>query len=219
MKNIFGEIEPELLSDRIAQSVEEAIMSGAMKPGERINTDALARQFNVSHIPIREGLKKLEAAGVIEREPNKSARVVQLSKGDIVNILEVRKTLEGLAVSLAANRLDEGSKARLQTLVDRMSRASQSRNFVKMFAADKEFHKTIWGLSGNPFLAKSLSKLLLPYFGFMATKGYFVHRGQLDYVPRVHQQILDALASGNSRRAQKVLVEVHNRSIQSLSKE
>jgi DNA-binding GntR family transcriptional regulator len=214
MKKSFSQIEPLPLSDRIARQIEDAIMSGRIGLGDRINTDELARQFKVSHIPIREALKRLEAVGLIVPEANKSARVLDLSKEDVRHIFEVRKTLEGLAVALAATRIDAGGKKDLQAMVQKMRQTAKSKDFVNMFAADKKFHQTIWNLSGNPFLVKMLNQLLMPYFGFLATRGYYAHLDNLSYVPRVHQEILDALLSADVERAQRVLVDVHTRSLQ-----
>jgi DNA-binding GntR family transcriptional regulator len=214
MKKSFSQIEPLPLSDRIARQIEEAIMSGRIGLGDRINTDELARQFKVSHIPIREALKKLEAVGLIVPEANKSARVLDLSQEDVRHIFEVRKSLEGLAVALAATRMDASGKKDLQAMVQKMRQTAKSKDFVNMFAADKKFHQTIWNLSGNPFLVKMLNQLLMPYFGFLATRGYYAHLDNLSYVPRVHQEILDALLSADVERAQRVLVDVHTRSLQ-----
>jgi DNA-binding GntR family transcriptional regulator len=214
MKKSFSQIEPLPLSDRIARQIEDAIMSGRIGLGDRINTDELARQFKVSHIPIREALKRLEAVGLIVPEANKSARVLDLSEDDVRHIFEVRKTLEGLAVALAATRIDANGKKNLQAMVQKMRQTAKSRDFVSMFAADKKFHQMIWDLSGNPFLAKTLNHLLMPYFGFLATRGYYAHLDDLTYVPRVHQEILDAVTSADVERAQRVLVDVHTRSMQ-----
>jgi len=214
MKKSFSQIEPLPLSDRIARQIEDAIMSGRIGLGDRINTDELARQFKVSHIPIREALKRLEAVGLIVPEANKSARVLDLSQEDVRHIFEVRKNLEGLAVALAATRMDASGKKELQGMVAKMRQTAKSKDFVNMFAADKKFHQTIWNLSGNPFLVKTLNHLLMPYFGFLATRGYYAHLDNLSYVPRVHQEILDALLSADVERAQRVLVDVHSRSLQ-----
>src|SRR2546422_2204245 len=65
MTRAFSQIESMSLSDEIARQIEDAIMSGQVRLGETINTDALARQFKVSHIPVREALKILEAVGLI----------------------------------------------------------------------------------------------------------------------------------------------------------
>lgn len=214
MKMNFSQIEPLSLSDRIARQIEDAIMSGGIGLGDRINIDELARQFKVSHIPIREALKKLEAIGLIVLEANKSAHVLDLSEGDVRHIFEVRKTLEGLAVALAARRIDASGKRDLRAMVQKMRQTAKSKDFVSMFAADKKFHQIIWDLSGNPFLVKALSQLLMPYFGFLATRGYYAHLNNLTYVPRVHQEILDALSSADVERAQRVLLDVHTRSLE-----
>jgi len=213
MKPVFSQLESGTLSDRIAGLIEKAIMSGAIGLGEPINTDALARQFKVSHIPIREALKKLEALGLIVQEPNKTARVLELTQEDIKDIFKVREVLESLAVMEATKRLDGPGKERLQSLVDRMRQAGRSEDYDRMYAADNEFHQLIWQMSGNRFLARSLSTLLMPYFGYLATKGYFLHRNELDYVHRVHQEVLDAIAAGDSEKARGVLNEIHNRSM------
>jgi DNA-binding GntR family transcriptional regulator len=216
MANNFSQIDSLPLSNRIARLIEEAIMSGRIRLGERINTDSLARQFKVSHIPVREALKKLEADGLVVTEANKSARVLELSIDDVRHIFEVRKALEGLAASLAATHMEAVNLKKLQAIVKKMWQTSKSKDIVGLLAADKRFHQAIWALSGNPFLIKALNHLLLPYFGFLATRGYYAHLGDLSYVPRVHQEILDALASADGDRAQGVLVHVHNRSLELL---
>jgi len=213
MKPVFSQLESGTLSDRIAGLIEEAIMSGTIALGETINIDALARQFKVSHIPIREALKKLKAVGLIVQEPNKTARVIELTREDITDIFAVRKILEGHAVMEASRRLDEASKQRLQSLVDTMRQRAISGDFDRLFAADKEFHQLIWQISGNRFLVQSLSTLLMPYFGYLATKGYFIRRREWGYVARSHQEVLDAIASGNGKKGRQILDRDHHRSM------
>ena len=219
MKPLFPQLESATLSHRIFRHVEEAIMTGTIAPGERIHADALARQFNVSHIPVREALTHLEAVGLIVQEPHKGARVIELSQDDIRHIFEVRKTLEGLAARLAAANVDEQSKKRLQSLVDEMRQAAKAKDFLRMHDADHKFHRMIWRLTGNPYLYKTLSNLLSPYFGFLASKGYYFRRKQLSYVPDVHQAILDAIARGDGLEAQEAMVSVHNRTSKLLLQE
>jgi DNA-binding GntR family transcriptional regulator len=213
MKPVFSQLESGTLSDRIAGLIEEAIMSGTIGLGETINIDALARQLKVSHIPIREAIKKLEAVGLIVREPNKSARVIELTREDIADIFAVRAILEGHAVMEATRRLDEASKQRLQSLVDRMRQGAISGDFDRLSAADKEFHQLIWQISGNRFLVQSLSTLLMPYFGYLAAKGYFIRRKEWGYVARTHQEVLDAIASGNGKKGRQILDKDHHRSL------
>ena len=214
MKNPFPRLKTITLSDRIARSIEDAILSGTLRSGSALNCDGLARQFSVSRIPVREALQKLEALGLVVQTANKSARIFELSATDITNIFQVRQTLEGLAISLAAHHLESGEKQRLQSLVKRMRALVRSRDYPKLFAADKEFHRTIWNLSGNQFLVRILSRLLLPYFGFIASRGYHIHQDDPEYVPRVHQEILDALSTRDGDHAQSVIVKILERSRQ-----
>ena len=218
MKSIFHRLESATLSDRIFRHVQEAIMTGTLAPGERIHADALARQFKVSHIPVREALTHLEAVGLIVQEPHKGARVIELSQDDIRHIFEIRKILEGLAARLAAANIDEQSKKRLQSLVDEIDQAAKAKDFLKMDTADQEFHHTIWRISGNPYLYKILLNLLSPYFGFLASKGYYFRRKQLNSVAGVHQSILDAIARGDGLDAQETIIRVHNRTANLLLK-
>jgi DNA-binding GntR family transcriptional regulator len=218
MKPIFHGLESATLSDRIFRHVQEAIMNGTLAPGERIHADALARQFKVSHIPVREALTHLEAVGLIVQEPHKGARVIEVSPDDIRHIFEIRKILEGLAVRLAAANIDEQGKKRLQALVDEIGQAAKAKDFLKMDTADQEFHRTIWRTSGNPYLYKILLNLLSPYFGFLASKGYYFRRKQLNSVSEVHQSILDAIARGDGLEAQETIIRVHNRTANLLLK-
>jgi DNA-binding GntR family transcriptional regulator len=218
MKSIFPELESATLSQRIFRHVEEAIMTGAMAPGERIHADVLARQFKVSHIPVREALTHLEAVGLIVQEPHKGARVIELSPDDIRHIFEVRRALEGLAARLAAANVDGQSQKRLQSLVDDMRQAARAKDLLKMHNSDYRFHQIVWKSAANPYLYKILSNLLSPYFGFLASKGYYIRRKQLDYVPEVHQSILDAIARGDGQQAQEAMISVHNRTARLLLK-
>ena len=218
MKPIFHGLESATLSDRIFRHVQEAIMNGTLAPGERIHADALARQFKVSHIPVREALTHLEAVGLIVQEPHKGARVIEVSPDDIRHIFEIRKILEGLAVRLAAANIDEQGKKRLQALVDEIGQAAKAKDFLKMDTADQEFHRTIWRTSGNPYLYKILLNLLSPYFGFLASKGYYFRRKQLNSVSEVHQSILDAIARGDGLEAQETIIRIHNRTANLLLK-
>ena len=212
MRDLFERIEPVRIADRVASEIENAILTGALRPGATLSSDALARQFNVSHIPVREALQKLEAMGLIVREANKSARIIDMSQPEIHQVFQVRQTLEGLAASLAAPRLDGRVKQRLQTLVTKMRACTKTKDYPKLLAADKEFHETIWRLSDNRFLVTLLSNLVLPYFAHLASRGYHVHQGEQSYVPRVHQEILDALATGDGQHAEQVIVGVLERS-------
>jgi DNA-binding GntR family transcriptional regulator len=92
-----------------------------------------------------------------------------------------------------------------------MRQSAKIKDLVSMFAADKEFHEIMWGVAGNPVLMKALNTLLLPFFGFMASNGYFANRQNLGRVVREHQELLDALCGKDRNRARKIFVDGHSR--------
>jgi DNA-binding GntR family transcriptional regulator len=212
MTRPFRKLEAGTLADQIAARVEEAIMSGTVLPGEHLSASVLAREFNVSHIPVREALKQLEASGLIVQEANKRARVVVLSQEDIQNIFVVRRILEGEAAARACSHFNENVQRNLETYVETMQRAAEVEDFHRLLACDKGFHETIWQCAGNPFLTKALSNLLFPYFGFLAGRGYYLHRENLKIVTEIHQITLDGLASGDPEKARAAMTGVHTRS-------
>lgn len=212
MTRTFRKLEAGTLADQIAARVEEAIMSGTVRAGEHLSATTLAREFNVSHIPVREALKQLEASGLIVQEANKRPRVVVLSQEDIQNIFAVRKILEGEAAARACTYFNAAARDNLQTFVEIMQDAAKVEDFHKLLACDKEFHKFVWQCARNPFLTKSLSNLSSPYFGFLAGRGYYLHREHLSVVAEIHQIILDGLASGDPEKAKSAMTGVHTRS-------
>ena len=76
---------------------------GALAPGAKLTLNELAKQFNVSMIPVREALNRLSAQGLITRKPNVGTFVVRLTMREMEEILEVRIPLEGLAARFAAS--------------------------------------------------------------------------------------------------------------------
>ena len=93
------------LRDIVFENIREAIMEGTLRPGERLMEIQLAEQLGVSRTPVREAIRKLELEGLVVMLPRKGAYVASISKKDLVEILELRVGLEGLAAFYAAERI------------------------------------------------------------------------------------------------------------------
>src|SRR5690606_33674052 len=94
-----------------------AILSGALKPGERLNVDAAAREFGFSKVPLREAVQQLRAKGlVVQPSSHGSAYVASLSLRELRGIFSIRGALESLAARLAAERITEGELEILEDL-------------------------------------------------------------------------------------------------------
>ncbi|MDI3500468.1 MAG: hypothetical protein PWP22_239, partial [Thermoanaerobacter sp.] len=93
------------LRDVVFDYMKDAIITGKLKPGERLMEVQLAEKLGVSRTPVREAIRKLELEGLVVMVPRKGAYVADLDAKDLLNVLEVRSSLEGLAASLAAERI------------------------------------------------------------------------------------------------------------------
>src|SRR5574344_435999 len=95
------------LRDVVFNTLRQAILKGELKPGERLMEIQLANKLGVSRTPIREAIRKLELEGLVLMIPRKGAEVAQITEKSLRDVLEVRKALEQLAVSLSCDRIKE----------------------------------------------------------------------------------------------------------------
>ena len=99
--------------ERVYQAIRERILSGAYGPGYRVVIDALAEEFEVSGLPVREAIRRLEAEGLVIYRPNAGAQVAPADPGLFDEEMTVLAVLEGYGTALAAPCLGEAEIARL----------------------------------------------------------------------------------------------------------
>ena len=175
MKIVTAPIKPVTLRHRIVEIIRQAITSGDLSPGDRVVELRLAKQLGVGNTAVREALFELERAGLVTRIPNKGSFITKMSLEDAQQIFQIRKELEGLAVELALEHISATDLDMLQGFVDGMRSAAETSDFERFYQNDIEFHRTLWRLSQNRYLANSLETLVVPLFAF------FLLRTRLDY--------------------------------------
>jgi len=106
--------EDAALVDRLAATIQARVLSGEFASGSRLRQESLATEFGVSRTPVREALRKLQAAGIVQLEPRRGARVRGPSAREVREAYEVRAELEGLAAALAAGRIRDEELRRLR---------------------------------------------------------------------------------------------------------
>lgn len=116
------------LRDVVFESLRKAIVEGSLKPGQRLMEVQLAEQLGVSRTPVREAIRKLELEGFVIMLPRKGAYVADMSVKDIIDVLEVRSALEGLAANLAAERMDEKEVENLKEISESLNVAMEGGN-------------------------------------------------------------------------------------------
>lgn len=147
------------LRDVVFNTLRQAILKGEMEPGERLMEITLANKLGVSRTPIREAIRKLELEGLVNMIPRKGAVVASISEKDMRDVLEVRITLEELAVKLAINNMGNEDVDMLKKAGLVFENAVISRDIVNMVEADVAFHDIIYNKTGNNRLIQIINNL------------------------------------------------------------
>lgn len=140
------------------ERLERAILEGDLKPGQRLSETDLARRFGISRGPLREAIGQLEGRKLVERVVNQGARVVWLSPAELMDLLVIRESLEGMACRLATTRMTDAELDQLDAMLQDHAADSSlvaGRGYFQG-AGDKDFHGRIARASGNPRLMAML---------------------------------------------------------------
>ncbi|NDJ13109.1 MAG: GntR family transcriptional regulator [Acidobacteriia bacterium] len=155
------------ISDQIAEVLRTLIISGELNPGDRIVESRVAKQLSVGQPTVREALVTLEHQGLVVRKTNQGCIVTILTREEISQILKVRGELEVLAVELAAEFASTADITELLEITRAMKAAGDEKDVNGFFSHDFRFHERLWKASGNIFLPRLLSQLMLPLLAFL----------------------------------------------------
>ena len=147
------------LRDVVFNTLRRAILKGELKPGERLMEITLADKLGVSRTPIREAIRKLELEGLVVMAPRKGAKVASITERDLNDVLEVRKGMEDLAISLACKRITGEELEKLETIEQSFQKLIESGNLTELAEMDVKFHDTIYQATNNQRLVQLLNNL------------------------------------------------------------
>lgn len=199
------------LPDQIADYLRGMIVSGKWRPGRRIVETRIARELGLGQPTVREALGKLEEAGLVVRAQNSGCRVTQLTAKEYSEIFRVRTAMECLVVELLIENRSSTQTAELKASLRALKRAAASRSVEDFYRADLELHRTMWRLTGNKFLEKALSQLVIPLFAFAMIEIVAQPGFDLGLNARKHDELIEAILSTNKadarHRAEQILKE------------
>lgn len=193
------------LRDVVFESLRTAILEGKLKSGQRLMEVQLAEQLGVSRTPIREAIRKLELEGLVIMLPRKGAYVADMSFKDLIDVLEIRASLEGLAASLASGRRRDEDIEGLEKLAREFEESVKSGDIEEVLKKDVEFHEYIFSLANNKKLYQIINSLWEQVHRFRVT---YVsdYEASLSLVEE-HNKIFEAIKEGNCELAQKYATE------------
>ncbi len=222
---VFKPVESKGLAEAIAEQLMTMIAKGELKQGDRLPTEPeLMEHFNVGRSTLREAVKSLVVAGLLETRRSSGTFVCDsytdylgqsLNWGmvfgaqEVRHVLEIRYALEGQAAALAAERATDAQKENLAQLVDAISNVALGPE--KAIEHDVAFHVAVAESSHNPLLLSLISNIRQILYGYI--KSGYTRRGYANQVDasemaNLHRPIVEAIQAGQPENA-KIAMQNH----------
>lgn len=208
------ELAPALLPSMIYRQLHADIVSGQLPSGRVLRQEELARRFNVSRVPLREALTRLEAEGLIQQRPRRGYAVAELDASAIVEVFELRMVIEQHAGAVAARARSQADIAAVGELLERMRRLDPScAGYAQQWTTlNYQFHQRIIASSRRRTLVRVASNLrdsVEPYVNIEVAMTRSFESSELE-----HQEIFEAFKAGDADG----LAELSRRHVESTSR-
>lgn len=194
------------LRDVVFNTLRQAILTGELKPGERLMEIHLADRLGVSRTPIREAIRKLELEGLVIMIPRRGAEVAQITEKSMNDVLEVRRALDALCVELACDRISEEELEALRLACENFEKAVATKDIKSIAQADVELHDIITKATGNQRLISLINNLSEQMYRYRFE--YIKDSGQHERLIGEHRVIYESLVKKDKETACKA-VKLH----------
>ena len=195
--------DARLSSANLIRILEDDILSASLKPGDRLDEQALARRFEVSRTPVREALRHLASSGLVDIRRNQGATVRRLTTAELIEMFQVMAELEGLSARLCARRMNPAEIAEMKRHNQDCAEQAKAGDYDLFFEANNRFHEVIYRASRNEFLNAESRKL---------RNRVNVYRRHITTQPRrmqksvaEHDAIIKAIEAGNEEDAHRLM--------------
>ncbi len=189
--------------DQVVEGIREAVLSGELQPGEKLEQDKLAQRYSVSPTPVREALRQLEAEGILDYNPHRGVRVAEVNLRDVREIYLIRGTLEALATRMAVPYLHSAHLQRLEALLDQMEEVIAQGHLKKLRKLNYEFHMIIYRAPDLPQLLYIIRNLWTKF----PWDTLNVIPGRALMSVQEHRKLIAAIKEGNARLAAQLMQE------------
>ena len=190
------------LADRAYYSLRDMIVSLELPPGAVLHEAKLMEQLGVGRTPIREAVRMLAQAKLVEVYPRRGVFVTSVDIGDLASLAEAREVLEGYAARLAAERATEDDQRELSALIEECGRKGDldRRGLIDL---DRRIHQQVYHCTHNRFLEATLDEyyVLALRIWFLALER--VER--LDEAVQEHRELLGAIRDQDGERAEQAM--------------
>jgi len=190
--------------EKVYWSLQEQIINGAIRPGTRLVISNLAKQFNVSEIPVREALQMLAQEGYVQLTPHAGVIVTSLSEDDIREIFEIRIQLEGFAGRLATDHLSNANIRDIREMVEQSEQYLKNVDLERYAKVNRKFHEQIYRFANNQRLLTLITEL---WNYSNRYPNFFTDVSDVENSIREHYIIVEALEKRDADRVEHLLRE------------
>lgn len=195
------------LREVVFVTLRRQILRGELKPGERLMEISLANKLGVSRTPIREAIRMLEHEGLAVMKPRRGAQVAKISVQELRDVLEVRESLEILAISKACERMDAEDLSAMDKAAKRFEDLAlrPGADLTALAEADVAFHDAIYNATKNRRLIQILGKLREQMYRFRIE--YLKNPSVRQELMEEHRQICEAVKEKDTALAVRRIAE------------
>jgi DNA-binding GntR family transcriptional regulator len=201
-------VSVQTVIDVVTERMRADIVSGELPPGEKLIERKLAAAYGVSTIAVRDAFARLSEEGIVRRVPRRGTFVSELSAEGLRDLTRVRIVLEQLAVELAMTHWTPALEASLRKIVAEMREAGKAGDAQRLLELDLAFHRTFVDAADSEALSEVLTRLSSRVEHFLRRANSTLPAKAARTIGRVHEELLDAIASGSVKRAMAA-VEKH----------
>ena len=202
------------LRDVVFNTLRKAILTGELKPGERLMEIHLANRLGVSRTPIREAIRKLELEGLVIMIPRRGAEVAQITEKSLKVVLEVRRALDALCAELACDRISEEGMEDLKEACAQFEKATKSKDATVIAKADVALHDIIVAATGNQRLVQLVNNLAEQMYRYRFV--YIKDESQHERLIEEHRMIYESIRKKDKEaaaRAAKLHIDNQEKSV------
>lgn len=187
------------LRDVVFNTLRQAILTGELKPGERLMEIHLANRLGVSRTPIREAIRKLELEGLVTMIPRRGAEVAQITEKSMKDVLEVRRTLDALSAELACERISKEEEEALLKACQDFEEAVKTKDAKIIAKADVALHDIIAAATGNQRLIQLINNLAEQMYRYRFE--YIKDTSQHEQIIKEHRIIYESIVNKDKEAA------------------
>lgn len=203
--NLISERKLTSLTDLVSQELENMIVSGYLKPGDRVNELRLAEKLNVSRGIVREARRGLERAGLLTSIPNRGVFVKKVSRQEYIENSDVRSLVTGFLCQCAAQKATNSDKRELRRLVEDMGRASRENRDKDYYKINLKFHEYILQVASHKRAADIYDDLVKD--SLLVRKFTLESQSAMAQSNQEHDEIVTAIEAGDGSAAYKAGME------------